>query len=145
MENNVICKQFYLHLNKLKMDKKSLNRELGLPPAALALLTVKFYNPNKESVKKIYQSYFSDMSGYENVDLDLIVEKTPDAQGAVIAEIAKRAVRIYHRNGEITTESILACIVTMNYQVEVMNTRPEIVSPAQELYDNLQRMVSEVV
>lgn len=106
-------------------------------------LIVKFHNPNRATITKIYESYFKDLPGYETLDMEAIVGRTPEAQGAVIAEIAKRVVRFCNSRGSIDTESVLACIVTMDYHVEVMSGNREDISKEKAFYESYQDMVEE--
>lgn len=85
------------------------------------------------------------MNGFNELDLDAIVGKTPDAQGAVIAEIAKRAVRLYQRQGTISTANVIACIVTMDYQVEIMNEKPEQLNDAQKFRNCFLDLINEAL
>lgn len=90
-------------------------------------LIVRFQNPNKETVKKIFNSYLQNLPCYEGLDMEHIVSKTPEAQGAVIAEIAKRMVDTFNKRGNLTTENAIACVSSMKYQVELMqeSTKPQ--------------------
>ena len=84
-------------------------------------IVVEFKNPNKETAKRIMQDYFVELKGADKVDYKAIMDKFPDIQGAVIAEICKRTVKLYKNSGEITTTSILASLASMQYQIELMN------------------------
>lgn len=122
------------HINRIN---KALRR-----PGRIDLI-VKFSNPNKESVRKIYDIYFQELNGFDELDMDAIVDKTPEAQGAVVAEIAKRVVKLHNKRGKITTEEALACVVSMNYHIEIMNDNPESVSKEKVFYDSFKDLVIE--
>ena len=106
-------------------------------------LIVQFKNPDKEAVKKIYEIYFKKLNGYGDLNMDAIVERTPDCQGAVIAEIAKRVVKLHDRKNHITTEQVLACIVTMDYHIQIMKEQPKSVSSETVFYEAYKTMVKE--
>ena len=98
-------------------------------------LIVKFNNPTRDTVGKIYQAYFENLNGFDTLDMEKILDRTPDAQGAVIAEIAKRVVKLYQKKEELTTEMTLACIVSMDYHVEIMKGEPTTVTKEKQFYD----------
>ena len=83
-------------------------------------LIIKFENPNKAAAKKIYQTYFNPIEGAENLDYDKILEKTPDVQGAVLAEVCKRSSKLAEKEGAITTDIVLSSLASMKYQIELM-------------------------
>lgn len=108
-------------------------------------LIVRFQNPNKVAIEKIYNAYLRDLKGFDTLDMAAIVERTPDAQGAVIAEIAKRALKYSKTKGEVTTEGVIACIVTMDYHVEVMKGESKEETPEQKLFSSMKNMVLDAV
>lgn len=105
-------------------------------------LIVPFNNPNKDTVAKIYAAYFETFNGYAALDMPRIVERTPHAQGAVIAEIAKRVQKLYSKKETITTEQVLACVVSMEYHVQIMAETPTTVTKEKLFYDTFVGMVA---
>lgn len=83
-------------------------------------LIVNFSNPNKETVEKIYRSFFTDLTGAEEIDYELVKAESPDAQGAVIAEIAVRATKLAKKKGFIDTDGVRAAQASMKYQIAFM-------------------------
>lgn len=95
-------------------------------------LIVQFKNCNKETVEKIYKAYFQKLVGGNKLDYTLLAAVTPDVQGAVVAEIAKRAVNLMvNDGGSITNEMVEASIASIKHQVEFMNDNPEDSKPKQ--------------
>lgn len=82
---------------------------------------IQFCNPTKETTESILKAFFKDLPGNEKLDYPLILSSMPDIQGAVIAEICKRAVKLGHLSGSLTTDHVLAAITSMKYQIELMN------------------------
>lgn len=87
-------------------------------------LMLEFPFPDKEAVSKIYQVYLGHHKGWNSVDVEKITYETPIVQGAVIAEICKRANKMAVQSGRITTENILAAIYSMSYQIRMMEAPP---------------------
>lgn len=83
-------------------------------------LIVEFNNPDKQTVDRICKHYFERSNGSATLDYKTIVTKMPDASGAVVAEICKRAVKLAQRKGEITTEMVIAAMTSMKTQVDFM-------------------------
>lgn len=108
-------------------------------------LIVRFQNPDKDTVRKIYDAYFKELPGYEDLDMDSIVARTPDCQGAVVAEIAKRVQKYSKTNGNLTTEKVIACIVTMDYHIEVMKGEEKVETPESRLYNSFKDVVISAV
>lgn len=89
-------------------------------------LIVKFSNPDKETVAKIFQAHLTAklpeeaVAMLENIDFNELAKRTPDVAGAVIAEIASRAVKLYRIQGAIDQSTVDAAIVSMKHQIELM-------------------------
>lgn len=98
--------------------EKRINKALRRP--GRIDLIVNFANPEKQTIQRIMNVHFEELRGVEALDYDLILAKSPDAQAAVIAEIAKRAVKLAKDDGIITTDRVLASIASMKYQIEFM-------------------------
>lgn len=87
-------------------------------------LVVQFDNPETEPRKKIMELYFMGLEGSEKLDYDLLETELPVAQGAVIAEICKRSVKLAEREGAINEDTVRACVESMRYQIELMDETP---------------------
>ena len=88
-------------------------------------IVLNFSNPDKDTLKVIYKSYFKGLKGEDKLDYDSLVEKTPSVQGAVAAEIAKRAVKLAKSKGEINNTLVQSSIASMKYHIELMDKKPE--------------------
>lgn len=108
-------------------------------------LMVKFENPDKESVKEIYFVYLKDLYGAGTLDYEKLAELTPAVQGAVVAEIAKRAHKLASKNGEITNDTVEACIHSMRYQIDMMNDAVTGESTDVQFVRLLQAVISDAV
>jgi AAA+ superfamily predicted ATPase len=82
---------------------------------------IKFENPDEEVRSQIYQVYFKGLKGEAMLDYATLAKKTPDVQGAVVAEIAQRAVKLAKKQGTITDDIVESCIHSMSYQIALMN------------------------
>lgn len=82
---------------------------------------IEFRNPDKDTAEKILKSFFSELPGNDTLDYTAILDKMPNIQGAVIAEICKRSVKLATLEGRITTDQVLAAIASMRYQIDLMN------------------------
>lgn len=98
--------------------EKRINKALRRP--GRIDLIVNFSNPDNNTKTKIYKSFFDKLSGSENIDYELVVAESPNAQGAVIAEIAQRAVKLAKKNGFIDTDGVRAAQASMEYQIAFM-------------------------
>lgn len=93
---------------------------------------VKFENPDAETTAQIYRTYFHEVPGEQMLDYDTLAKKTPSVQGAVIAEIAQRAVKLSKKQGTITDDLVEAAIRSMDYQIELMNGPTKEVNKAEQ-------------
>lgn len=103
-------------------------------------IVIEFKNPNKATAQRIMQNYFEGLTGADKIDYTLVMADFPDVQGAVVAEVCKRAVKLYKNTGELSTDTVLASLASMSYQIELMNGTPDKTSPEQKfvaLYKNL--------
>jgi len=101
-------------------------------------LIVDFKNPNKDTQKLILLKLLDGVKGVDELDMDKISEKLPDAQGAVIAEIGKRALKLSSRRGEVTTDMVVAAAASMEYQVKFMNEDVEKGHELVEAFNNVR-------
>jgi AAA+ superfamily predicted ATPase len=83
-------------------------------------IMVKFENPDDEVKQEIYHAYFKDIPGADMLAYNDLARKTPNMQGAVVAEIAQRSVKLAKKQGTITEDIVEACIQSMAYQIELM-------------------------
>lgn len=78
---------------------------------------------NHEMIAKIFELHAEGMKGAQEIDYMAAAMDTPEKlQGAVVAEVARRAVR-YSNNlhdGVISTERFLDAIASMRYHIEFM-------------------------
>lgn len=83
---------------------------------------------NKESIIKIYQLYAEGMEGCRKVDYELVAAATPDKiQGAIVAEIAKRAVKYATQlhKGHISSDTFIDAIASLKHHIEFMREDQE--------------------
>lgn len=125
--------------------EKRINKALRRPGRIDVI--IKFNKCEKETIAKIYQKFFEGIQGADTLDYDMLASKTPVVQGAVVAEIAQRAVRIMEANGsEMTNDIVQTAIISMKDQIEFMEENPEnIVDPRIQAMDTIANMVSEKV
>lgn len=102
-------------------------------------LIVKFENPEKDTVEKIFRSYFDELPGSETLDYEHIKQHAPNVQGAVIAEIAKRAVKLAQKRGHITTDMVVASIASMDYQIKFMREDLEAADKVREAFETVRK------
>jgi len=109
-------------------------------------LIIRFDNPNKESIRKIFTSYLEEFDGFDTLDWDAITAKVPDVQGAVIAEICKRTVKLIKtHNNKVTTDIVLATIASMAYQIELMAEKVEGADKDKIFVEKFQDMIQSAV
>src|SRR5690606_2877628 len=101
-------------------------------------LIVKFENPEKDTVEKIFRSYFDELPGSETLDYEHIKQHAPNVQGAVIAEIAKRTVKLAQKRGHITTDMVVASIASMDYQIKFMREDLEAADKVREAFETVR-------
>lgn len=89
-------------------------------------VVMKFDKCNANTIKKIYERLFVGFKGFNDLDIDLLVNETPVAQGAIIAEIVERSKRIAESlEGKLTNEIVLTAITSMKDHIEFMEADPE--------------------
>lgn len=114
--------------------EKRINKALRRP--GRIDLIVNFENPYPKTQENIMRKFFDTLNGGEELDYSLIIPKVPNVQAAVIAEMAKRAVKMAKRHKDtITTERVLAAVASMEYQIQFMNEDTEVADPVAKAYD----------
>ena len=104
-------------------------------------LIVKFALAQPETVGRIYQALFKNLPGADSLDIKLLIANTPHIQGAVIAEIAKRAIDMTEGK-PLTDEIVLTAIDSIKHQIEFMDTDVENVeTPQEKLYKAFENVV----
>lgn len=89
-------------------------------------LVVDFANPTKDSVEQIYKIYLSDLDAKYNktkakkVDFGAMAAYTQDVPGAVVAEIAKRAVKLCMKRKVCNAELIKTAVDSMDHHLKLM-------------------------
>ncbi len=105
-------------------------------------LIINFSNPDKETVKKIAEKFFLKLNGGSTLDFDSIAAKMPEAQGAVIAEICKRSLKLYEKEGKITQSIVEAAIVSIKHQTDFMNDDVEKSNSLQESFYQVRQFLN---
>lgn len=82
---------------------------------------IRFDNPDEETRSEIYKMYFSGLPGEAFLNYEALAKKTPHVQGAVVAEIAQRSIKLAKKQGTITDDIVERCIHSMAYQIELMS------------------------
>lgn len=108
-------------------------------------IMVKFENCSAETISGIYHMYFKGVPGAEMLDYASLAKKTPNVQGAVIAEIAKRALKMAKKQKTITDDLVEACVHSMAYQIQLMNADTRQVNKAEQLVSLLAEAISTKV
>jgi len=90
-------------------------------------LVVNFGNPNKASVEEIYKIYldpsnkeFNSGKGSKKLDYKELAEHSQDVPGAVVAEIAKRAVKLCKKRQACNPELVKTAIDSMTHHLALM-------------------------
>lgn len=84
-------------------------------------LVVEFTNPDEYSKMEIMRRYFEGINGAAEVNYEHMADAIPPVQGAVVAEICKRAVKLSKQRGFINHELIESSIASMQFQIKLMN------------------------
>ncbi len=105
-------------------------------------LVVAFENPNKEAVALVYEKYMHELKGASKLDYAKLAEKTPDCSGAVLAEIAKRAVKLMKKRGEASNEYVTAAIESMKHHMKLMTDAVD-VKPEGEVFIQLKNFAMQ--
>lgn len=103
-----------------------------------------FEHPDVAAKKRIYQKWFEGLNNAESIDYDRLAVETPNVQGAIIAEICKRAVKKARKTGMITYQIAQAAITSMEYQITIMKEKPE-VEPKEKTFFKLYHKILESV
>lgn len=88
-------------------------------------IVVNFTNPDAKTKEQIYRRYFEALGGAENVNYEAVVDATQDVSGSVVAQIAKRAVKLAIKRGGITTNIAKSAVVSMEYHIRLMSDEVE--------------------
>lgn len=88
-------------------------------------IVINFGNPDKVSVGKIYEAYFTGMPGADSLDYQVLAENTPECPGAVVAEIAKRAYKLGAKHNGINDQLVIVAIDSMKHHLKLMSERAE--------------------
>lgn len=106
---------------------------------------VKFENPDHAAKMGIYKSYLLDLPGGEFLDYDFLARETPNIQGAVIAEMAKRAFKLAKKENAITDDLVSAAIASMKYQIELMTEPVEKSNKPEQFVKLLTSLIAEKI
>lgn len=104
-------------------------------------LVVEFMNPDEEAKEIIMRRYFEGINGADNLNYKALAEFIPDVQGAVIAEICKRAVKLSSGKHGITDDLVMASVESMRYQIHLMKGE----SAAGNKYENFFKQFSHLM
>jgi len=116
--------------------EKSINKALRRP--GRIDLIINFSNPEKDTVRKIFEKYFEGLDGADEIDYEMIGAKAPDAPGAVIAEIAKRGVVLSKKDGQINTNRVLAALTSMEHHIKFMNDEVDKVNKVEDAFNTIR-------
>lgn len=89
-------------------------------------IVVKFENPDDRTREEIYKVYFKGLKGVGNLDYSEFNSKLKDISGSVIAEIAKRAIRLAKKQDGLTNDIVKAAIASMKHHIELMNDKVDV-------------------
>jgi len=103
---------------------------------------IKFENSDQEAKEEIYKIYLKDIPGAEMLDYKSLAKVTPDVQGAVVAEIAKRSVKLSQKQGTVTDDLVESCIHSMKYQIELMNDELKEVNESEQFIRLLGKLLA---
>jgi transitional endoplasmic reticulum ATPase len=104
---------------------------------------VKFENCEPETISEIYKMYFNGIPGSEQLDYKHLATTTPNVQGAVVAEIAQRSVKLAKKQGTITDDLVESSIHSMAYQIELMNGATKEVNKAEQFVKLLGEFMAQ--
>lgn len=124
-------------------NPKRINQALRRP--GRIDLIVKFDLCEVPTIAKIYRKFFEHLPGGKVLSYDALAEATPRVQGAVIAEISKRAIDLADgtNDGEVTDAIIEASMVSMEYQIDFMKEDMEDTeTPEHKIVHNLVGLVA---
>jgi hypothetical protein len=82
-----------------------------------------FCHCTNDMVAEIYRRFAKDAAQQEDIDFDMLATKTPEnLQGAIVAEISKRALKYAEKlhDGVISSEVFLDAIASMRQHIEFM-------------------------
>lgn len=88
-------------------------------------LVVNFENPDKVAVAEIYHRYLAPLDTEKVLDYNVLADRTPDCPGAVVAEIAKRAVKLCKKRGAVNDDLVKAAVDSMKHHLKLMKEEVE--------------------
>lgn len=100
-------------------------------------LIVDFEYPTPETQEKIYRLLLKHLKGADILDYARIVENTPKVQGAVLAQICKRAAKLVKGDDRLHTDDVIAAITSIKSQVEFMAEPVDEINKDKALLDGL--------
>lgn len=101
----------------------------------------KFNNPTELTKVKILKHYFQHLSGFEELNLEIMAQQIGDVTGATVAEICKRAVILAGKKGGISEQVFMSAFASIEYQIEVMKGKAEM--PPVTTVDEIFRLMLE--
>lgn len=101
--------------------KEKINQAFRRPGRIDVVLN--FDLPNKETMAKMYRKFLKDAPG---LDYDALAEMTPEVQGAVVKEIANRALLLVEKDEVLATKNVEVSIELTKMQVAFMAEPAEI-------------------
>lgn len=105
-------------------------------------LIIPFTNPDEEARGKIMIAYFGELRGFDSLDIKGLAEFLPDAQGAVIAEICKRAVKLASKAGMITSDHVIASTESMAFQLQMMQDTSNVSNEYEQFFRMFGKFIS---
>jgi transitional endoplasmic reticulum ATPase len=94
-----------------------------------------FKHPTLDTRIKIYKALLKGVEGADRIDYVHAATHTPDIQGAFLAEICTRCVKLAERQGSIDTQDLLASIASMKFHIEFMNEGQEVEDHGKVAFD----------
>lgn len=88
-------------------------------------LVINFENPDKIAVAEIYQRYLAPLDKELVLDYNVLADRTPDCPGAVVAEIAKRAVKLCKKRGTVNDDLVKSAVDSMKHHLKLMSDTVE--------------------
>lgn len=88
-------------------------------------LVINFDNPDKVATAEIYHRYLAELDKEKVLDYNVLADRTPDCPGAVIAEIAKRAVKLCKKRGVVNEDLVKSAVDSMKHHLKLMKEEVE--------------------
>jgi hypothetical protein len=110
-------------------------------------IVLRFNKCDKPTISAIYERMLGDLNGAGELDYRMLADNTPHVQGAIVAEISKRARDIVAFNDrQVSNEIVLAAITSIMDHIEFMEDRPEnIVDMRVQAIDTIAAAVADKV